>query len=86
MNEIEKRSKDVERNYTDKDINELADQLLARFSAQRPVPSSVTLIQAAEILGVSVRTAARFDLPRNEAGRINYEDVLRVRANRSKAS
>lgn len=47
--------------------------------ARRPVPSAVTLKQAAEMLGVSRNTAAKLNLPRNAAGLIPYEAVLAAR-------
>lgn len=57
-------------------------EALTRFAAARPVPSSVTLGGAAEILGVSTRTVARMKLPRTGTGRIPYSAVLDVLAAR----
>lgn len=47
--------------------------------ARRPVPSAVTLKQAAEMLGISPNTARKLKLPRNRAGLIPYEAVLAAR-------
>jgi hypothetical protein len=52
-----------------------AEEVLAR----RPVPSAVTLKQAAEMLGISANTARKIGLPRNAAGLIPYEAVLAAR-------
>lgn len=55
-----------------------AEEVLAR----RPVPTAVTLKQAAEMLEISPRTAQKLKLPRNAAGLIPYEVVLAARATR----
>ncbi len=47
--------------------------------AQRPVPSAVTLKQAAEMLAISPNTARKLKLPRNSSGLIPYEAVLEAR-------
>ena len=52
-----------------------AEEVLAR----RPVPSAVTLKQAAEMLDISPNTARKLNLPRNAAGLIPYEAVLAAR-------
>lgn len=52
-----------------------AEEVLAR----RPVPTMVTLKQAAEMLDISVPTARKLNLPRNKCGRIPYEAVLAAR-------
>jgi hypothetical protein len=52
-----------------------AEEVLAR----RPVPSAVTLKQAAEMLGISANTARKLGLLRNAAGLIPYEAVLAAR-------
>lgn len=52
-----------------------AEEVLAR----RPVPTAVTLKQAAEMLGISTNTARKIGLPRNAAGLIPYEAVLSAR-------
>lgn len=55
-----------------------AEEVLAR----RPVPTAVTLKQAAEMLGISTNTARKIGLPRNVAGLIPYEAVLAARDSR----
>ena len=55
-----------------------AEEVLAR----RPVPTAVTLKQAAEMLNVSPNTARAYKMRRNAAGLIPYEEVLRVRDSR----
>ena len=59
-------------------IADTVEEVLAR----RPVPTAVTLDQAAEMLGVHRNTARKLKLQRNAAGLIPYEEVLRVRASR----
>jgi hypothetical protein len=61
---------------TSKEAVELIRRALAIRDAERPVPSCVTAIQAAEMLGVSTRTVIRMKLPRNKAGKIPYRAVL----------
>lgn len=53
-----------------------AEEVLAR----RPVPTAVTLKQAAQMLGISRNTAAKLNFPRNRTGLIPYEAVLEARA------
>lgn len=67
---------------TDKEALELIKTALAMHDAQRPVPSCVSVTEAAKMLGVSRRTAVRMNLPRNAAGKIPYEAVLEARAAR----
>lgn len=71
-----------ERMYTEQDMRQIAVAAAEEVLARRPVPSSVTMAQAAEILGVSVRTVSRLKLQRNAAGRIPYEAVLEARSSR----
>lgn len=47
-----------------------------------PVPTAVTLTQAAEMLGISRNTARKLNLRRNGAGLIPYEAVLDARSAR----
>lgn len=47
--------------------------------ARRPIPTAVTLKQAAEMLGISRNTATKLNLPRNKSGLIPYEAVLAAR-------
>lgn len=67
---------------TESEAMELIRKALAIHDAQRPVPSCVSVAEAAEMLGVSTRTAIRMKLPRNAAGKIPYEAVLEARAAR----
>ena len=62
-----------------KEIERAVERAVEKVLARRPVPTSVTLKQAAEMLGVCRQTARKLNLPRNGAGMINYEDVLAVR-------
>jgi hypothetical protein len=55
-----------------------AEEVLAR----RPVPTAVTLKQAAQMLGISPNTARKLCLPRNSTGLIPYEAVLAARDSR----
>lgn len=63
---------------TEQQIVRVVEHVLAR----RPVPTAVTLKQAAEMLEISVPTARKLKLPRNSAGLIPYEAVLEARASR----
>lgn len=65
---------------TDQDIRKVAIAAAEEVLARRPVPTAVTLKQAAEILGISPNTARKLKLPRNSAGLIPYEAVLAARA------
>ena len=59
-------------------IADTVEEVLAR----RPVPTAVTLDQAAQMLGVHRNTARKLKLPRNAAGLIPYEAVLAARDSR----
>lgn len=61
---------------TPQEALELMNRALAIRDAERPVPSSVNIRQAAEMLGVSARTVARMKFPRNKAGKIPYRAVV----------
>lgn len=65
---------------TEQEALQLIVKALAIHDAQRPVPSCVSVAEAAKMLGVSTRTAVRMKLPRNEAGKIPYEVVLAARS------
>lgn len=65
---------------TEHDMRRVAIAAAEEILARRPVPSSVTLKQAAEMLGISPNTARKLKLPRNAAGLIPYESVLEARA------
>jgi hypothetical protein len=53
-----------------------AMEALTRFAATHPMPSAVSISQAAEMLNVSGRTVTRLKLPRNKTGKIPVEAVL----------
>jgi hypothetical protein len=72
----------TERTYTEGEALNLAVRAAEIALAQRPNPSHVTVAQAAQMLGVSSRTIARMNLPRNSLGRIAYEDVIAARSSR----
>lgn len=65
---------------TDQEALELICKALAMHDAQRPVPSCVSVTEAAKMLGVSRRTLVRMNLRKNDAGKIPYEVVLAARA------
>lgn len=65
--------------HTDQELRRVAVAAAEEVLARRPVPNSVTLKQAAEMLGVCRNTAAKLNLPRNGAGLIPYEAVLEAR-------
>lgn len=67
---------------TPQEARQIAVAAVEEVLARRPVPSAVTLKQAAELLNIHPNTAAKLNLPRNRAGLINYEDVLAFRASR----
>jgi hypothetical protein len=67
---------------TEQEAMALICKALAIHDAQRPVPSCVSVTEAAKMLGVSRRTLVRLNLPRNDAGKIPYESVLAARAAR----
>lgn len=61
---------------------ELIRKALAIHDAERPVPSGVSVAEAAEMLGVSTRTVVRMKLPRNAAGKIPYRAIQEALAAR----
>jgi len=72
----------MSRTYTEAEALELAVRAVQIAQAQRPVPSTVTVGEAAQMLGVSPRTIIRLNLPRNSVGRIPYEEVIAARSAR----
>jgi hypothetical protein len=64
---------------TDHEVRRVAVAAVEEVLARRPIPTAVTLKQAAEMLSVSVSTARKLKLPRNLAGLIPYESVLAAR-------
>jgi hypothetical protein len=75
-----------QRMYTETEARQIAvsaaQEALTRFAATHPLPATISVDDAAEMLGVSRRTVARMDLPRTSAGRIAYATVLNVLAAR----
>lgn len=67
---------------TETEALELIRKALAIRDAERPVPSHVSVAEAAEMLGVSPRTIIRMKLPRNALGKIPYRAVLEALAAR----
>jgi hypothetical protein len=67
---------------TETEAMELIRKALAIRDAERPVPSCVSVAEAAEMFGVSTRTVVRMKLPRNKAGKIPYRAVLEALAAR----
>jgi hypothetical protein len=67
---------------TEHDIRRVAIAAAEEVLARRPVPTSVTLKQAAEMLCISRNTAHKLKLPRSESGLIPYEAVLAARDSR----
>lgn len=67
---------------TETEARKVAIAAVEEVLARRPVPSAVTLKQAAEMLGISPNTARKLNLPRNAAGLIPYEAVLAARDSR----
>jgi len=65
---------------TEQEAMDLIRKALAIRDAERPVPSCVSVADAAEMLGVSTRTVARMRLPRNAAGKIPYRALLEALA------
>jgi hypothetical protein len=57
-------------------IEQAVERAVQKVLAGRPVPSHVTLKQAAEMLGVHANTASKLGLRRSKTGLIPYEEVL----------
>lgn len=76
----------MNKSYSDIEARELAvaaaREALARFRSDNPLPTSVSVADAAEMLGVSTRTVSRLKLPRNKVGRIPYSAILDALASR----
>lgn len=71
-----------EKTYTEQEVNAIAVRAAEIALAQRPVPSTVTVGEAAKMLNVSPRTIIRMNMKRNSVGRIPYEEVIAARAAR----
>jgi hypothetical protein len=67
---------------TEQEAIELIRKALTIHDAERPVPSAVSVADAAEMLDVSTRTVVRMKPPRNAAGKIPYRWVLEALAAR----
>lgn len=67
---------------TDLEIRRVVSATIEELNGRRPVPTAVTLKQAAELLGISVPTARKLGMPRNSCGLIPYEAVLTARDSR----
>lgn len=64
---------------TEQEVRRVTITAVEEVLARRPVPTAVTLKQAAEMLDISPNTARKLKLPRNSAGLIPYEAVLAAR-------
>jgi len=64
---------------TRNDVMQIAETAVQIALAKRPAPSSVSLCQAAEILGISRQTAAKLNLRVGKNGKIPIEDVWAAR-------
>jgi hypothetical protein len=60
----------------------LIRKALTLHDAERPVPSHVSVAEAAEMLGVTTRTIARMKPQRNKAGKIPYRWIVETMAAR----
>lgn len=67
---------------TKEEARELIREAVREALAERPLPSSVSVKQAAEILDVSTRTIVRMRPPRNGVGQIPYSWVAEALAAR----
>ena len=65
---------------TETEALDLIRKALRIHDAERPVPTSVTPDEAAEMLGVSPRTIRRMKLPRNDLGKIPYRAIVEALA------
>lgn len=59
------------------DVTALVDAAIARVLAGRPVPSTVSIAQAAEMLDVSTRTILRMNPPKAAGNKVPYSWVLK---------
>lgn len=67
---------------TEHDAMNLIRKALALHDAERPVPSHVSVAEAAEMLGVTTRTISRMKPQRNKAGKIPYRWIVETLAAR----
>jgi predicted DNA-binding transcriptional regulator YafY len=61
---------------TEQDAMNLIRRALAMHDAERPVPTAVTVADAARMLEVSTRTMSRMRPPKNKAGLVPYSWVI----------
>lgn len=67
---------------TPDEARQIALEAVKEWAALNPPLTSYTVKDAAEALGVSTKTIMRLNLPRNQFGRINYEDLQRARSSK----
>jgi len=67
---------------TETEALDLIRKALKLHDAERPVPTCVSVAEAAEMLGVSTRTVVRMKPPRNKAGKVPYSWVVEALAAR----
>ena len=67
---------------TESEAQAIAVRAVELALARLPLPSAVTLTEAARMLNICRDTARKLNLPRNCAGLIPYEAVLAARAAR----
>lgn len=67
---------------TETEALDLVRKALEIHDSRRPVPTCVSVEDAAAMLDVSTRTIRRMKLPRNKVGKIPYEAVLEALAAR----
>lgn len=67
---------------TETEALNLIKKALALHDAARPVPSHVTVTEAAKMLGVVPRTITRMNPPRNKVGKIPYRWVVEAMASK----
>lgn len=65
---------------TETEAVNLIRKALAIHDAERPVPTCVTVTEAAKMLGINRRTIHRMAPPKNKAGKIPYRWVVEALA------
>lgn len=71
-----------EKLYTQGEARMIAIDAARIALAGQPLPTHVSMVEAAKMLGVTARTVARWKLPRNSAGKIPYEAVIAARSSK----
>ncbi len=69
----------TERSFSEQEVKRIAMDAASAALARQPVPSLVTLGQASEMLGVSIRTITRRNPPKGIGGKIPYEWIIAQR-------